>query len=308
MTIDQRGQDISGEPQAAADSPPVTRREGFRRFLWSFSRNKLAVVSAVFIIVICLAAVFAPYLTPYPPASQNLANRLQSPSLSHILGTDAFGRDVFSRVMMGARVSLAVGFLAVAVLLVIGCAIGLLAGNSHRLDGPLMRVVDLLLAIPGLFLLLLLVALFGAGVTQTIVFIGVTNWMPMARLVRGQILSLREKEFIEAARSLGGGGRQIMLRHYLPNVMDVILVGATLTISQVILFESALSYLGLGAQPPTPTWGNMLADGKSYMRSAWWLTTFPGLAIFATVMSFNFLGDGIRDAMDSRTQADQSGN
>ncbi len=289
------------DPEDPFDPALPPRRSNLRRAIDRFVRNRMAVVGLVFIVVITLASILAPWITPYEVAVQDVVNRLQPPSAAHWLGTDEYGRDILTRVLYGGRVSLAVGFASVAILIVIGVGIGIASGYFRKLDGPLMRLVDLFLSIPGLFLLLLLVALFGTGQRNTILFIALTNWMATARLVRAQVLTLREREYVLASWSVGSGHWASIRRHFLPNIADVVMVQATLTISLVILLESSLSYLGLGTQPPTPTWGNMLSSGRNYMRAAWWVTTFPGLAIFFTVMAFNFVGDGIRDALDRRS-------
>lgn len=293
---------VGTDPEDPFDAALPPRRSNARQALQRFLRNRLAVVGLVFVVAMALAAILAPWLTPYDVATQNVINRLQPPSASHWLGTDEFGRDILTRILFGGRVSLAVGLSSVAILILIGCSVGIASGYFRKLDGPLMRVVDLFLSIPGLFLLLLLVALFGTGQRNTILFIAFTNWMATARLVRAQVLSLREREYVLASWAVGAGPWSAIRRHFLPNIADVVMVQATLTISLVILLESSLSYLGLGTQPPTPTWGNMLSSGRNYMRAAWWVTTFPGLAIFFTVMAFNFVGDGIRDALDRRLQ------
>jgi peptide/nickel transport system permease protein len=266
----------------------------------SFRRNRVAMASTVVVLLLALMAIVSAFWTPYDYAAQDLALRLNGPSWSHPFGTDDYGRDVLSRLMVGARVSLAVGILAVALTMVVGVTIGLVAGYVRRLDGPLMRTIDMLLSIPGLFLLLLLVSLFGRGTWRTVLFIGLTSWMATSRLVRGEVLSLREREFVAASEGFGARSSWVLRRHLLINVADVVLVNATLTISLVILLESGLSYLGLGAQPPLPSWGNMLSSGRDYMREAWWVTTFPGAAVFVTVLAFNFIGDGLRDAVDVR--------
>lgn len=282
------------------DRPPLRAPNVYRRALRRFIRNRASVAAAAFLAALVVTAVFAGVLTPYDPSAQDVTNGLLPPGHVHLLGTDEYGRDVLSRLLAGSRVSLAVGVLGVLVLLVIGVAVGVVAGYSRRLDGLLMRTNDMFMSIPDFFFLLLLVALFGTGTGKVILFIGLTSWMSTARLVRGQVLRLREQEFVTASRGLGATPWWITRRHLLANVLDVIMVQATLTISLVILLESGLSYLGLGAQPPQPSWGNMLAEGRNYMREAWWLTTFPGLAIFLTVMAFNFVGDGVRDALDVR--------
>lgn len=265
-----------------------------------FRANRVAMVSSVVVVVLVAAAITSTFFTPHDYAAQDLSIRLDGPSWSHPFGTDDYGRDVLSRLMVGARVSLAVGILAVALTVIVGVGVGLVAGYIRRLDNLLMRLIDLLLSIPGLFLLLLLVSLFGRGTWKTVLFIGLTSWMPTSRLVRGEVLSLRERDFVAASAGFGAKPSWVLRRHLLVNVLDVVLVNATLTISLVILLESGLSYLGLGAQPPLPSWGNMLSAGRDYMRDAWWVTTFPGAAVFVTVLAFNFIGDGLRDAVDVR--------
>jgi peptide/nickel transport system permease protein len=263
-----------------------------------FRRNRLAVVGLVAVVLICLVAVFAPRIAPFDYSEQDMRNTITAPHSENILGTDQWGRDVLSRIIVGSRVSLSVGIVSVVILILIGVAIGAIAGFFHHLDGPLMRFVDMMMSIPGFFLLLAIVALFGPSLLNTMLVIGLTSWMGTARLVRGQFLSLREKEFVEAARCVGAPSWRIIWRHLLPNTLAVIIVQATLFMSQAILIETSLSYLGLGAQPPTPSWGGMLYQGRDYMRQAPWGTLFPGLAIFITVMAFNLLGDGLRDALD----------
>lgn len=282
----------------AADPAP---RSTSRSTAWRvFRRDRIAMVSLVTVLVLVAAALISVVWTPYDYADQDLSIRLDGPSWAHPFGTDDYGRDVLSRLMVGARVSLAVGILSVALTMIVGVGIGLVAGYRRRLDNVLMRMIDMLLSIPGLFLLLLLVSLFGRGTWRTVLFIGLTSWMPTSRLIRGEVLSLRERDFVAASEGFGARTWWVLRRHLLINVADVMLVNATLTISLVILLESGLSYLGLGAQAPLPSWGNMLSSGRDYMRDAWWVTTFPGLAVFVTVLAFNFIGDGLRDAVDVR--------
>lgn len=270
-----------------------------RPSLWAtLCESRLAVVSILVLIVITATAFISLVWTPYEPAAQDVTNRLKPPSGGHPMGTDEFGRDVLSRLMAGARISLAVGVLAVTITIAVGVMVGLVAGYFRRLDGPIMRVIDVLTSIPGLFLLLVLVSLFGRGTWRTVIFIGLTSWMATSRLVRGEVLSLREREFVGASVGFGAKPWWVLRRHLLINVIDVVLVNATLTVSLVILLESGLSYLGLGAQPPLSSWGNMLSQGRNYMRDSWWLTVFPGAAVFVTVLAFNFIGDGLRDAVD----------
>ena len=266
----------------------------------NFRRHRLAFAGMITIILLCLLAIVSSYIVPYDPTEQNVRNSLASPGPEHWFGTDQWGRDNFSRVVVGSRVSLSVGVVAVAILISIGVLIGAIAGYNRKLDGPLMRFVDMMMSIPQFFLLLTIVALFGPSLFMTMLVIGLTGWMGTARLVRGEFLALREKEFVEAARCLGLSGRRIITHHLLPNTLAVIIVQASIYMSQAILIESSLSYLGLGVQPPTPSWGVMLSQGKDYMRHGWWGTVYPGLAIFITVMAFNFLGDGLRDALDPR--------
>ena len=266
----------------------------------NFRRHRLAFAGMITIILLCLLAIVSSYIVPYDPTEQNVRNSLASPGPEHWFGTDQWGRDNFSRVVVGSRVSLSVGVVAVAILISIGVLIGAVAGYNRKLDGPLMRFVDMMMSIPQFFLLLTIVALFGPSLFMTMLVIGLTGWMGTARLVRGEFLALREKEFVEAARCLGLSGIRIITHHLLPNTLAVIIVQASIYMSQAILIESSLSYLGLGVQPPTPSWGVMLSQGKDYMRHGWWGTVYPGLAIFVTVMAFNFLGDGLRDALDPR--------
>lgn len=272
-----------------------------RRKTWArFTHNRLAVVGGVYILLLVIVAATAPVIAPYNSTSQNILDGLKGPSLHHLLGTDEYGRDVLSRLLVGSRVSLLVGIATVLLVTVIGVTVGVTAGYIRRTDGPLMRMVDVFMSIPQIMLLLLLVALFGSGLFKMVLFIALSSWMATARLVRGEVLHLRERQYVRAAEGLGGNGRWVVWKHLIPNIVGVVIVQATLSISLVILLESALSFLGLGVQPPTPSWGNMLSDGKNYMTQAWWATTFPGMAIFLTVMAFNFLGDGIRDALDVR--------
>ena len=295
---------MSSERLASPATPTYGQvRSGsrFKRIAWRYSRNRPAVVAMAFLTVLIIVAILAPLAAPYDPVVQDLPRRLEPPSREFLLGTDAFGRDSFSRMIYGARVSLLVAFATVALIILIGTTVGILAAYYRLLDGPLMRIVDLLMAMPPLFLLIMLVALFGAGTGHTVLFIALSYWRTTARYVRGQVLSLKHRDYVKAALASGASDLRIFVRHIIPNISDGLIVIATLSISFVILLETALSYLGLGAQPPTPSWGGMLADGRQYLQISWWLTVFPGLAIFLTVMAFNFVGDGLRDAFDSRS-------
>lgn len=288
------------EDGAPAPAQTAVRLSARRKAVDRFLRNPRALVGLVFVVLLAVVAIFADQIAPFDPATQDISRRLQPPSSEHWLGTDDFGRDLLSRMIVGSRVSLVVGVLSVVLVLLIGVSVGLLAGYVRFWDGPLMRTVDIFMSIPDFMLVLLLVSLFGTGTYRIVFYIGISSWMATARLVRGEVLKLRTTEFVLASECAGARSTRIMRRDLLLNILDVVMVQATLTISLVILLESALSYLGLGAQPPTPSWGNMLSGGRNFMSDAWWYTTFPGLAIFTTVMSFNFIGDGIRDALDVR--------
>lgn len=266
-------------------------------------RNKMAVAGIILIALLSLIALGSPLIAPYHPSQQNLIERLQSPSLKHWIGTDDLGRDILSRMIFGTRISLMVGLVAVLISTFFGTLIGLAAGYFGKwTDSILMRFVDILLCFPTFFLILMVIAFLEPNIINVMIIIGATSWTGLARLVRGETLSLKEREFILAAKSLGLSNRRILLVHILPNVIAPILVSATLGVGNAILIESSLSFLGLGVQPPTPSWGNMLTAGKDYIYFAWWLSLFPGLAILITVLSFNLLGEGLRDALDPRSQ------
>lgn len=271
-----------------------------RRFL----RHRPAVASLVLLALLGFLAFLAPWIAPYGRDQQNLDNMLGSPSWHHFFGTDALGRDVFSRILHGGRVSLSVGLTVMLVALVIGVLLGVVSGYYGGItDTLVMRVVDLMLSIPLFFVLLLLAARFEPTLGLLVISLGLTSWMAVTRLVRASFLSLREKEFVEAARALGSSDRSIIVVHLLPNCLAPIMVAATLGVADAILLESALSFLGFGIQPPTPSWGNMLEEAKEWMVSAPWLTVFPGFMIFLTVLCLNFLGDGLRDALDPRMRS-----
>ena len=280
---------------------PPARALRSRSALDRFRRNPRAIVGASIVVALCAIALFAPRLAPYPPEVQSLALRYRPPSPEHLMGTDSFGRDILSRAIWASRVSLAVGVLAVAVSISISVVVGSIAGYyGGRLDNALMRFTDMMLAFPTLFLLIAIVAAFGSQVAILIAVLGLTSWEVGARVVRGEVLSLKARDFVQAARALGAGDARIITRHILPNVLPIVIISATIRVPLTILLEAALSYLGLGVQPPLASWGNMVADGKAALRIAWWVTAFPGLFILVAVMAFNLLGDGLRDALDPR--------
>jgi peptide/nickel transport system permease protein len=283
-------------------SPNQRFEERQKKTFWRyFKRRRMAVGSLVIIVIIFLIAGFASFLSPYDPGKTNVAFKLKSPSFQHYLGTDNLGRDVFSRMLHGSRVSLSVGFVAVAISVGIGILVGAMAGYySGWVDSLLMRFVDVMLCFPSFFLMLTVVALLGPSLFKVMVVIGITSWMGTARFVRAEFLSLRERDFTQAAKALGVKDLRIIYRHILPNAMAPVFVTATLGVASAILVESGLSFLGFGAQPPAPSWGNILTEGRAYIFDAWWLTVFPGFAILVTVLSFNLVGEGLRDAIDPR--------
>ena len=264
-------------------------------------QNKLTLFGAILVFLLAVFALFAPFFSPYEPSAIDLSERLVGPSWQHPMGTDQLGRDVFCRMLYGARISLLVGFVAVGISVLIGIVLGSLAGYfGGALDAILMRFVDIMLCFPSFILILAVIAVVGPGIFTIMVVIGITSWMGVARLIRAEILSLKEQEFILAARAIGAGTLRIILRHLIPNAITPVLVSATLGVAAAILVESSLSFLGLGVQPPTPSWGNILTEGKSVLGIAWWLTLFPGFAILITVLAYNLLGEGLRDFLDPR--------
>ncbi|MFO8059342.1 MAG: ABC transporter permease [Bacillota bacterium] len=269
-----------------------------------FRRHRLALVGAVVIIVLYSVAVLAPWIAPYDPVSDIfVARRLEGPSLQHPFGLDEVGRDLLSRVIWGSRISLAVGFVAAGVSLVLGVVLGALAGYfGGFIDSLIMRMVDLLMAIPQFLLIIAIVAAVGPNFLNIILVIGATGWAHYARVTRGEFLSLRNEEFVEAAKAAGASTSRIIFYHILPNSMAPIIVLATLNVAGAVLLETALSFLGFGVQPPTASWGSILAPGRQYLRRAAHIATFPGLAITMTVLAFNLAGDGLRDALDPKMQ------
>ncbi|GFO66775.1 peptide ABC transporter permease [Geomonas limicola] len=278
-------------------------RGPFQEFWRRFTANRFAVAALCIIVALFVLSVCASFLTPYDPDAIDAWHVLLPPSAAHFFGTDELGRDVFTRVVYGARVSLKVGFVAVGIAVAIGTVVGLVSGYyGGWVDTVLMRLVDIMLCFPTFFLILAVIAMLEPSIWYIMVIIGLTGWMGVARLVRAEVLSLKSRDFVSAARVLGASDRRIIFRHILPNALSPVLVSATLGVAGAILTESALSFLGIGVQPPTPSWGNILTSGKDYIEFAWWLSLFPGLAILVTVLSYNLVGEGIRDALDPRKQ------
>ncbi len=284
-----------------AQPPSAAIRTPIGEFLRRFRRQHLALIALAVLLALVLSAVFAPWIAPYDPATPDYASVLDGPSAAHWLGTDAYGRDILSRIIWGGRVSLSVGFLSVALGGMVGIVIGLISGFfGGWLDGALMRLMDVLLAFPGIILAIGVVALLGPGIDNVIYSIAVFSVPVFARLVRGTTLALKQSLYVQAARSIGVGKMALMLRHILPGAMPGVIVYASLRLGTSILTAASLSFIGLGARPPSPEWGAMLADGRSFLGVADHLTLFPGLAIFVTVLAFNILGDGLRDALDQK--------
>ena len=266
-----------------------------------FLKNRLAVAGGVLVVGMLVVAVLGPLLYPPDPTAIDVKNILNGPSLSHPLGTDELGRDVLARMIGGAWISLLVGFVAVGIATIIGVVMGSIAGYFGRIvDTVIMRAVDIMLAVPTIFLILAIVTILKPSIWIIMAVIGFTTWMEPTRLVRAEFMALKEREFVVAERALGASDMRIIFRHILPNGISPIYVSATLGIGAAILVESGLSFLGLGIQPPTPSWGSLLASGRENIEIAWWLSVFPGLAILVTVLGYNLLGEGIRDALDPR--------
>lgn len=270
--------------------------------------NPLARWGFAIIVTILLLALAAPWIAPYDPDAINVREILLPPSWEHWMGTDGLGRDVFSRMLFGARISLLVGFVAVGIATVIGVVLGALAGYYRGwVDIVIMRLVDIMLSIPTFFLILAVIAFLTPSIWNIMIVIGLTSWMGVTRLVRAEFLSLREREFVLASATLGARDGRLIFLHLLPNSLTPIIVSSVLGIASAVLVESGLSFLGLGVQPPQASWGNILTDGKEYIQFAWWLSLFPGMAILLTVLGYNLLGEGLRDALDPRSNGNQKG-
>ena len=295
---------MNGAPPEAVNEQAPARRD---RLVVRFLRSRRAVLGSVFLLVIALVAVCAGVIAPADPEAIDVNHRLRPPKAvaptleKYLLGGDQLGRDILSRIIYGARISLTVGVTAVLLSGSLGMFLGLLAGYyGGRTDEVIMRLADIQLAIPTILLAIALVGVLGPSLRNLILVLGITGWVIYARTIRGVVLSLREQQFVEAARALGSGDRRTLFRCILPNVWTPAIVVASQQVGFMIILESALSFLGLGVQPPTPTWGGMIADGRGYLATAWHVTTFPGLALMATVLAINFFGDGLRDILDPR--------
>jgi peptide/nickel transport system permease protein len=269
-------------------------------------RNPLSLVGIIIIISVFILAMFAPFIAPYDPNEINVKAILLGPSIEYWMGTDGLGRDVLSRMLYGGRISLLVGLVAVGISTLIGIILGALAGYYRGwVDTVIMRLVDIMLSIPSFFLILAVIAFLTPSIINIMIVIGLTSWMGVTRLVRAEFLSLSEREFVLASRTLGAKDARLIFTHLLPNSLTPIIVSAVLGVAGAVLMESGLSFLGLGVQAPQASWGNILTDGKEYIQFAWWLSLFPGLAILITVLGYNLLGEGLRDALDPRSSSQQ---
>ncbi len=288
----------------AAGEPPVEHRSRLRTTIETVVRNRLAVAGLFILGLLIVVAIFAHVIAPYEINGVDIPNRLTGPSWTHLFGTDNIGRDVFSRVVVASRVSLEVGAISVGIALGVGVPVGLIAGYyGGAVDSVLMRIMDVLLSIPAIMLAIAIVASLGSGIVNAMIAIGIVYTPIFARITRGSVLGLKESVFVRAARSVGASDFRILRTHILPNVIAPIIVQTSLSLAFAILAEAALSFLGLGVQPPDPAWGRMLTDGRQFFQQAPWMAFFPGLAIVVTVMSFNFVGDGLRDALDPQQRS-----
>jgi ABC-type dipeptide/oligopeptide/nickel transport system permease subunit len=294
-------------PGAEPAAGPTRTRAEWRRALRSLRKSRAALVGVLVLAVVVAVAVGAPWIAPHNPNEQVLERRLLPPAWieggvrAHPIGTDHLGRDILSRMIYGSRISLAVGFSAVLISGLLGIAAGLIAGYYGRAyEAAIMRLVDIQLAFPFILLALAIIGVLGPGLRNVILVLGVAGWMVYARVVRGQTLSIREREFVEAARAIGAGDFRIIRRHVLPNTLAPVIIVATFAVATCIITEASLTFFGLGVEATIPTWGSMLSDGRAYMGTAWWLTTFPGLAMMLTVLALNVIGDWLREYIDPR--------
>ena len=296
---------MSADPVTEAGAPLAAEPHSqLRSLVAALLANRLALLGLIVLGLLVVAALFGERLAPYNPNVVSVPDRLQGPSLQHLFGTDELGRDVFSRVMVGARVSLQVGFIAVGISLTAGVLLGLIAGfYGGWIDDAIMRLTDMLFAFPAILLAIAILAVLGPGIANAMIAIGIVYTPIFARITRGSVLSVREQVYVRAARSVGASDFRLLRLHVLPNVLAPIIVQTSISLAFAILSEAALSFLGLGVQPPDPSWGRMLAEGRGFIDLAWWMGFFPGLAIFVTVLSFNLAGDALRDALDPRQKS-----
>lgn len=299
-----------GETMGGGESADRRRNDDYDRtafvnrattVLFLLAQNKLALLGSIYVGVLILAAILAPVIAPYDPTAQNYEALNQAPSITHPFGTDQFGRDVFSRVLHGARYALFLGVVIIGLEAIVGIGLGLIAGYYGGFtESVIMRVVDISLSIPGIVLALAIAGLLGGGIVPVIIAVSLVGWRGFTRIVRGDVKSVMENEYIESAKAVGLSDVTIMTRYLLPNVAASIIVYTTLSIPTVILWSAALSFLGVGVQPPTPEWGAIIAQGRNQLQQEWWIATFPGLAIMFTIIAFNAIGDGLRDVLDPK--------
>ncbi|CDO03217.1 Glutathione transport system permease protein GsiD [Oceanobacillus picturae] len=286
----------SGESLKASKPIPLWLEAGLR-----IIKSKTALIGVIIIVLLVLTAILAPVIATHSPTAQDIVNRYQAPSSDHLLGTDELGRDIFSRIVYGTRISIQIGVIAVGISLAIGVLLGGIAGYYGRwIDQIVMRFIDIMMAFPSILMAIALVAVLGPSLQNAMIAVGIVGIPQFARIVRSAVLSIKENEYIEAAKSIGAKHGRILIQHVLPNCVAPIIVQATLGVGTAILDAAGLSFLGLGAQPPTPEWGAMLSDGRAAIQNAPWVVAFPGLAIFFVVLGFNLFGDGLRDALDPR--------
>lgn len=286
----------SGESIKASKPIPLWLEAGFR-----IIKSKTALIGVIIIVLLVLTAILAPVIATHSPTAQDIVNRYQAPSSDHLLGTDELGRDIFSRIVYGTRISIQIGVIAVSISLAIGVLLGGIAGYYGRwIDQIVMRFIDIMMAFPSILMAIALVAVLGPSLQNAMIAVGIVGIPQFARIVRSAVLSIKENEYIEAAKSIGAKHGRILIQHVLPNCVAPIIVQATLGVGTAILDAAGLSFLGLGAQPPTPEWGAMLSDGRAAIQNVPWVVAFPGLAIFLVVLGFNLFGDGLRDALDPR--------
>lgn len=284
--------------QAETTQTPASSNNFFKKLI----KNKGAVIGSLILLFFIITSVFAPLFSSYPVNEMNFADKLMGPSASHWLGTDEFGRDIWTRILYGGRVSLLMGLVAVIISGTLGVILGVIAGYYRRLDIYIMQFIDILMVFPSLLMAIAIVAVLGVSLVNAMIAVAISAVPSFVRVVRGAVLSIREMEYVEAARALGVSNGKIIFKHILPNVLSPIIVLATLEFGSAILAAAALSFLGLGAQPPNPEWGALVYVGKSFLSQAWWMTLFPGLAIMLVVLGFNLLGDGLRDALDPKSK------